>query len=123
MNNRYYFQCTNGTWQFVYWNGSTFVGSSETCGCAVNEYQWFEIFVTSSLVIFSVERKDHAVNGYMSGAYSIPSLNGQSGALGMNCWVQTQTASAHSVLLDYWEAWDIEAIYGRLGNSYNLNHP
>jgi len=121
---RYYFECNNGVWRFVYWNGAGYVVSAESCNATVGEYQWFDIYLSSSTVVFVVERKDHAAGSYMSGAYSIPNLDGQAGGIGVNCWIQTQIAAASkSCVLDYWEVFDTEVLYGRLGNSHNLNHP
>jgi hypothetical protein len=124
---RFYFVLNHVTNEYA-WRGGwqnpdgTYHVTDPICGLTVDQYQWFEIHITANMVFFIVERKDHAVNSYGNASASIPTLDGQSGALGINIMMQTQTNSVKSAVLDYWEVWDQEVLVGRHGASHNLLH-
>jgi hypothetical protein len=103
------------------------VGTSFTtapiCNVTVNEYQWFEVLITPTSVVFTIEQKGHAGGSYGSAVAAIGSLSGQAGGVGIAMDILTKTADARASILDYWEFWDREALVGRFGTSHNLNHP
>lgn len=122
-SNIYYFEYVSGTgWTFKYYNGTSLQTGSETCGAAVSEYQWFEISLFPTAVSYTIENKKHGANSFLSGSETIASLDGQAGGMSMACKVLTNTAAARTVVLDYWEVFDREILYARMGTSHNLNH-
>lgn len=125
-NPRYYFQWNTGTlkWDFIYWNG-TLTGVATLAGATVDEYQWFEIYISSQTAFYTIERKDHAASSYDSGSVSLGpfTLPGSVDLYHADAWIQTPDAAAKSCQLDYWEWFDQEILFGRLGNSHNLLHP
>lgn len=123
-NRAFWFNLVAGVW-YGAWIEPGPVGhaTAAICAATADTYQWFEIFISSSMVIWTVEQKDHAVGSFGSESAAITTLNAQAGALGISCRVKTATTAAKTMLLDYWEVWDREAIVGRHGASHNLQHP
>lgn len=127
VNRRWYFILNYegdpaGTWRGGWLeDGPTWNVTDPICGITVDKYQFFEIYISQSLVFFTIDRKDHVANSYGSETGTHPTLQGQSGAVGINLWMQT-AGGAKSATLDYWEVWDREVLVGRHGTSHNLQH-
>jgi hypothetical protein len=88
-----------------------------------SKYQWLSLVIFQSIVFWAIAIKDNSATNYGSGAVAIPSLSGVADVLQPTALIQTTENAAHKMQLGYWEWWDREALYGRFGTSYNLNHP
>jgi hypothetical protein len=122
-NERYYFQFSGLTWSFIYWDGSTLQAVATGQGATIGEYQWFEIYVSSQTVFFTIATKDNT--SFYSGSASLGPfmLPGSTNFWQPYVWIQTDVAAPKTCQLDYWEWFDQEILYARLGNSHNLVHP
>ena len=125
--NRYFYfwhdPITPYGWYLNYWDGSTNQSVSCSVAATVGKYQWFEIHLGSTSMFWNIYQKDNAASSGNSGSIGYGTLlAGTTDVAAPICSVETN-GGARNVYLDMWEWFDTEILYGRLGNSHNMNHP
>jgi hypothetical protein len=124
-NHNYYFEfdgVTTQQWRASFWNGAGQVFSATTpAAMALDKILYMSIhMVSATAIIFKIATKDGTI------AYSTIETNGtRSGsAEHMYAAVDFVTGDANArIILDYWEWWDQDVLYHRLGNSHNQVFP